>query len=61
MIMTDYIVSGEKSWNLGVKHHAMSCSQPFPKQQILDASKLKEFAEDNFKFDEKTVESSPNE
>ena len=27
-------------------------SQPFPKQIILDASKLKEFADDNFKFDE---------
>ena len=25
---------------------------PFPKQQILDASKLKEFADDNFKPDE---------
>ena len=25
---------------------------PFAKQQILDASKLKEFAEENFKFDE---------
>ena len=25
---------------------------PFPKQQILDSSKLKEFAADNFKFDE---------
>ena len=24
---------------------------PFPKQQILDSSKLKEFAENNFKFD----------
>ena len=24
----------------------------FPKRQILDASKLKEFADDNFKFDE---------
>ena len=24
---------------------------PFPKQQILDASKPKEFADDNFKFD----------
>ena len=23
---------------------------PFPKQQILDCSKLKEFADDNFKF-----------
>ena len=27
-------------------------SQPFPKRQILDSSKLKEFADDNFKFDE---------
>ena len=26
--------------------------QPFPKQQILDCSKLKEFADENFKFDE---------
>ena len=26
--------------------------QPFPKRQILDSSKLKEFADDNFKFDE---------
>ena len=25
---------------------------PFPKRQILDSSKLKEFANDNFKFDE---------
>ena len=25
---------------------------PFPKRLILDSSKLKEFAEDNFKFDE---------
>ena len=24
----------------------------FPKQQILDSSKVKEFADDNFKFDE---------
>ena len=27
-------------------------SQPFPKRQIKDPSKLKEFADDNFKFDE---------
>ena len=27
-------------------------SEPFPKRQILDTSKLKEFAGDNFKFDE---------
>ena len=26
--------------------------QSFPKQQILDSSKLKEFADDNFEFDE---------
>ena len=26
--------------------------EPFPKQQILDSSKLKEFADNNFKFDE---------
>ena len=26
--------------------------QPFPKRQILDCSKLKEFADNNFKFDE---------
>ena len=25
---------------------------PFPKRQILDSSKLKEFADDNIKFDE---------
>ena len=25
--------------------------QPFPKRQILDSSKLKEFADDNLKFD----------
>ena len=29
-----------------------SCNYPFPKQQILDSSKLIEFADDNFEFDE---------
>ena len=29
-----------------------SMSSIFPKQQILDSSKLKDFAQDNFKFDE---------
>ena len=29
----------------------ISVFQPFPKQQILDSSKLKEFADDNFRFD----------
>ena len=28
-------------------------TQPFPKRQISDSSKLREFADDNFKFDEK--------
>ena len=27
-------------------------AEPFPKQQILDTSKLKEFADNSFKFDE---------
>ena len=31
---------------------------PFPKRQILDSSKLKEFADDNFKFDENSREFS---
>ena len=30
----------------------MTIYYPFPKQQILDSSKLKEFAGDNFNFDE---------
>ena len=29
-----------------------SISEPLPKGQILDSSKLKEFADDNFKVDE---------
>ena len=29
-----------------------SLLSPFPKRQILDSSKLKEFADDNFEFDE---------
>ena len=31
---------------------ALSTLNPFPKRQILDFSKLKEFADDNFKFNE---------
>ena len=31
--------------------HAI-CILPFPKRQIEDLSKLKEFADDNFEFDE---------
>ena len=30
----------------------MQITEQFPKRQILDSSKLKEFADDNFKFDE---------
>ena len=36
-----------KWWSFEAK-----CFVPFPKQQILDSSKLKEFADNNFKFDE---------
>ena len=32
--------------------HLQMMIQPFTRQQILDPSKLKEFADDNFKFDE---------
>ena len=34
-------------------------AKPFPKQQILHSSELKEFADNNFKFD-KMAESCPN-
>ena len=30
----------------------LNTSKPFPKRQILDSSKLKDFADNNFKFDE---------
>ena len=32
--------------------HCVISIYPFPKRQILDSSKLKEFAEDNFNFNE---------
>ena len=32
--------------------HGSLASWPFPKRQILDSSKFKEFADDNFKFEE---------
>ena len=32
--------------------------QPFPKQQIVDSSNLREFADDNFEFDENGVKFS---
>ena len=31
---------------------ALHITYPFPKRQILQSSKLKKFADDNFKFDE---------
>ena len=37
---------------LPVKKDFQKDYQPFPKQQILDSSKLKEFADDNSKTDE---------
>ena len=33
------------------------CFNPFPNDNILDSSKLKEFADDSFKFDEMTESS----
>ena len=33
-------------------------SKPLPKRQILDSSKLKKFADDNFEFEEKSGNSS---
>ena len=35
-----------------IPHELILGIQPFPKHQILDSSKLKEFADNNFKFDE---------
>ena len=37
----------------------MACNEQLTLSQILDSSKLKEFADDNFKFDEMT-ESPPD-
>ena len=36
----------------------LSCLQPFSKRQILDSSKLKDTADDNFKFEENGGKSS---
>ena len=36
----------------GLRYIRPCLYQPFPKQQVLDLSKLKEYADDNFKFDE---------
>ena len=37
---------------MGLKKCGWRVPEPFPKRQILDTSKLKEFVEENFKFDE---------
>ena len=39
------------SSNFGYNFYSISEFQPFPKQQILDSSILKELADDNFKSD----------
>ena len=40
------------------KFHLLSPRQPFSKRHILDFSKFKVFADDNFKFDENADKSS---
>ena len=56
-----FLPSHNRSFHLWLIHssqmrsvcaHLKFCSLLFPKWQNLDSSKLKEFAEDNFKFDE---------
>ena len=39
-------------WKYGRKKKETGVTHPFPKHKILDSSKLTEFAEDNFRFDE---------
>ena len=40
------------NWLNGIGWGSVDRYQPFPKRHILDVSKLKEFADDNFKRDE---------
>ena len=47
--LTDYNLRLDNGYSLVLVYFP----SPFPKRQILDSSKLKEFANDNFKFDEK--------
>ena len=56
VIMT--IINPRKVTEMGIQdsHHS---SQPFPKRQISDPSKLKEFADDNLNL-MKMAESYPN-
>ena len=46
MFSTKVLLRVDKRW------HCVVRSLPFPKRQILHSSKLKEFADDNFKFEE---------
>ena len=34
------------------RYNTKPCSLPFPERQIIDSSKLKKFADNDFKFDE---------
>ena len=45
------LASGAKKSEPEHQHNSQNFFQPFPKQQILDSSKLKKFADDNSKFD----------
>ena len=51
-----YVKSSLQYWQpliSSIRFYGSDClPQPFPKQQILDSSKLKEFADDNFKLNE---------
>ena len=47
-----------KSGSCVVKGKGKKIVEPFPKRQISDSSKLKEFADDNFKFDENNTKFS---
>ena len=47
LILPDSIETGTP-----VKSESVRAVYPFPKRQILDPSTLKDFADDNFKFDE---------
>ena len=51
MVNTDPRVHSDKQRRFTLLCWCLTSLQPFPKRQILDSSKLKEFADDNFKFD----------
>ena len=47
---TNFFFSHNVFKSQGCQYSALSASSPFPKQQSLDSSKLKEFAKHIFKF-----------